>query len=78
VVPRTPHFVSNDQPFGERSAVVRACRADRVELVPTPRDQHLLSLELAGEHAAVRDVTECNALFEIDRHGVLIECARLA
>ena len=57
---------------------MRARRADRVQRVAAPRDQHLLSLEFAGEHAAVRDVIERNALLEIDGHGVLIECTGLA
>src|SRR5262249_58387313 len=39
VVPRASHGVADDQSFGERAAVMRACRADREQFVAAAGEQ---------------------------------------
>ncbi len=58
MVPRAAHRVADEEPLGERAAVVRARPADGVE-------QHRLAVGVAAEHPAVREIVDGNALLEI-------------
>ena len=55
VMQRTPDGVADDQPFGERAAIVRAVRADGEPLVARAREQHLVVADPSRQHAAVGD-----------------------
>ena len=63
VVPRTSDRVAHEDPFRERSPVVRARRSDREDLLSAARKERGLAPDVAEEHASVRDLR--------DRHAAL-------
>jgi len=64
-VPRATDRLLDQEPLGQRSAIVCAQRADRVKLRPASRDEHGLSIRVSAEHAAVGDVRQLEAAREV-------------
>ena len=65
MVPRAAHRVADEEPLGERAAVVRARAADGVDVAAAADEQHRLAVGVAAEHPAVREIVDGNALLEI-------------
>src|SRR6478672_10782649 len=65
VVPWAPHRVAHDEPFAQRSAVVRAGCADREELAAAPRHEYGLTVGVSHEHPAFGDAGHRHAGSEV-------------
>jgi len=65
MVPGAAHGIADDQPLGERAAIVGAGRADGKKLAAAAREQHRLLPDMPAEHASVGNVVQRNALREI-------------
>src|SRR5262249_42371068 len=65
VVPRGPDRVADNETLGERTAVVRAGRADGEEFLATARQEHGVISDMPGDHAAVGNITERDTLREV-------------
>src|SRR5436309_16021533 len=62
---RAPHCVAHDDPFGERSAVVRTMRAHREEFIAATSDDHIFVADLSRGHRAIRNLSDRNSVAEI-------------
>jgi len=65
MMPRTPHRISDDQAFGERSAVVSALPANREHVIPLACNDYRLPISVSSDHSAIGDLIESNSLLEI-------------
>ena len=66
VVPRAADGVADDQPFGERAAVVRAGGAERHDLVVRPADeQHGLAARVPEQRRVGGEVAGRDPRFEV-------------
>ena len=65
VMPRTSYGVVDDQPFGERTAIMGADGADGEDFRSPPREQHLLLSDMAEQLASVRQVGRGDPLREV-------------
>ena len=65
MVPRTANRIVDQQPFGERRAIMRADGADREQLVAAPGEQHRFAVRVPEQHGAVGNRRERDALREI-------------
>jgi hypothetical protein len=61
MMPGTPHGVPNQQPFGKRSAVVRAFAIDGEERIASPRQHHGVLANVSSEHASISNVVNGDA-----------------
>ena len=60
VVERTPHVAFADEPFGERSTIMRAGRADREEFAIDPRQQDGCIADASGNRSFLRTVAKAD------------------
>jgi hypothetical protein len=66
VMPRTAHGVADDQPLGQRAAVMRASGAERHDLVVRAADQqHGLAMRVPEQRRAGGEVAGGNPRLEI-------------
>ena len=71
-MPRTPHGVVNEDALRQRPAVMRTGRADREELAAAACDQNGLVADMAGQHAAVRQLVDRDAQRQVGTPRVRI------
>ena len=69
-MPRTAHRVTDDDPFHQRSAVVRTVRPDGEELGARPRQHHLLVTHAPEDHAAVTQCRGGDPCRQVDRRAL--------
>src|SRR5437867_3467832 len=62
---RAPHFVAHNDPFGERSAVVRTLRTHREEFIAAASDDHIFVTDLSLGHRAIRNLSDRNSVAEV-------------
>src|SRR5437870_2254002 len=62
---RAPHFVADNDPSGERSAVVRTMRAHREEFIAAASDDHIFITDLSLGHRVIRNLSDRNSVAEI-------------
>ena len=78
VVPRAAHRVADDEPLGERAAVVRAFAADGEDFALGPRQDHRILADMSAEHGVGRKVALGDPVREVGsarfiarfRHGI--------
>ena len=64
-MPGAAHGIVDEEPLGERPAVMRAGGADREHLLAASRQQHRLVADMTEQHGAIGELRECEALGEI-------------
>ena len=64
-MPRATDRILDSESLGQRTAIVRAHRADREDLRPASRHEHRLSIRVSAEHAAVGDIRQLEAAREV-------------
>lgn len=64
-MPGAANGVLDEEPLGERAAVMRAGGADREHLLAASCQQHRLVADMAEQHGAVGELSEGDALGEI-------------
>lgn len=77
-MPGTPHSVLDHETLGERSAVMRARRADREKLVAAACYENRLIADMPYEHASVGKVIDRDAVREIGTRRVRLRGAHKA
>src|SRR5262249_14746789 len=65
VVPGAADGVADHEPLAQRTAVVRAGRADGKEFLATVRHEHGVITDMPGDHAAIGDITQRDTLREV-------------
>jgi hypothetical protein len=65
MMPRAPHRISDDQPFGKRPTVVSALPANREHVATLACDDYRLPIGVSSDHSAIGDLIESNSLLEI-------------
>src|SRR6266700_1096174 len=73
MMPRAANRVVDQQPIGQRAAIMRADSADREQLVAAPRKQHRIAVCVPKQHGAVDNFRERDALDEV-RSTELVLC----
>src|SRR5947199_632223 len=78
---RAPHFVAHNDPFGERSPVVRTMGTHREEFIAATSDDHIFVTDLSLGHRAIRNLSDRNSVAEISfcpaTHVPDLSCRRL-
>jgi len=65
VVPRTADCVTDDDPVGERRAIVSALGADREQVVALANEENGLAADMAFDDMPIAEAHEANALGEV-------------
>ena len=65
MMPRATNRVADQQPVGQRGAIVRANSTDREQFVTAPRKQHRFAVCVPKQHSAVGNFRERDALDEV-------------
>ena len=62
MVQRTPQFLSDDQPFGERGVVVRTIGSHGKELIGLPCQNYVLVPDFALDHSSILQAIDRKSL----------------
>src|SRR4029077_20954832 len=65
MMPGTAHRAIDHQTFGQRAAVMRACRADGEQVITASGDQNRFSKRVTQEHFSLAHVFGLKAFFKI-------------
>jgi hypothetical protein len=65
-----PQFVTHDEAFGKRSAVVGTMRSNREELIAAASNDYIFITELSLNHPAIRNLGARNSTVEIQSRRV--------
>ena len=74
-MPGASDRVADEDPFRERSSVVRARRSDREDLLSAARKERGLAPDVAEEHASVRDLRDRHARAQVGTARGLLFCS---
>ena len=70
VVPGTAHRIADNEAVGERTVVVAAVSRRREDLLADAYQQHLVLADMTGQHAAVGEFCEGDALGQVGAAGL--------
>ena len=65
MVPRTSNGIADDDPVGERRAIMRALGADREDVVALAREENRLVTDMSFKQASIREAREGDAGGEV-------------
>ena len=65
MMPGAADRVADQQPFRERAAVMRACRANRKDFPGGSGEKHRILADMAEEHGAVVKLPDIDTLREV-------------
>ncbi len=71
VMQRAADRIANDQSFGQRAVVVRACRADGKVVLTAPHQDGFLAIDASADDPALPDFRNGQAGLQIDIIGLL-------
>jgi hypothetical protein len=65
MVPRTTHFLTNEQTGGERAMVVSTVRAYRKQVSATAHQDHIFAISLPQNHPPIGNIAHRKSIPEI-------------